>query len=69
MRTSLGQPTKQDFIAIARIFCGYKVNFTAVKEIAYHFKKRNPNFDRDRFLSAAVGAKCKVMRQSVPGLR
>ena len=52
MRTNLGEVTKQDFVAIARIFCKRQVPAGAASDLADYFASQNPRFQRERFLAA-----------------
>jgi len=52
MRTNLGEVTKQDFVAIARIFCKRQVSEGVAHDLADYFAQQNPRFQRDRFIAA-----------------
>jgi len=52
MSTSLAGVSKQDFVAIAKVFCKHNVSAAAAEDIASYFGQKNPGFQRDRFLAA-----------------
>jgi hypothetical protein len=52
MGTSLAGVSKQDFVAIAKVFCKHNVSSAAAEDIASYFGQKNPGFQRDRFLAA-----------------
>jgi len=59
-KTMLGQPTKQDFEAIAEILCEFKADGRLTSALGIHFQRRNPRFSFDRFYAASTGPKCRV---------
>lgn len=48
----LGEPTKQDFVAVAKIFCHRGASPELVGDFTDYFASQNPRFDRSRFLAA-----------------
>lgn len=51
-RTNLGEVTKQDFIAIAKILCTERAPASLSQRFAGYFGSQNPRFDEARFLKA-----------------
>lgn len=52
-RTNLGEVTKQDFIAIAKILSSECAPAALTQRIADYFGNQNPRFDKRRFQAAA----------------
>lgn len=53
-RKTLGEPTKQDFVAIAQILCRNRVGQRVVEDMSDYFAAKNPRFARGRFEEAAA---------------
>jgi hypothetical protein len=51
-RTNLGEPTKAEFIAIAKILCTEHASPSLSRRFAEYFGSQNPRFDEARFLKA-----------------
>ena len=56
-RTNLGEVTKSDFIAIAKILSSECAPKSVTNRLADYFGNANPRFARDRFLKAASCAR------------
>ncbi len=52
-RINLGEVTKSDFIAIAKILSSECASHSVTKRLANYFGGVNPRFDKSRFLKAA----------------
>lgn len=52
MSASLAGVSKQDFVAIAKVFCKHNVPSAVAEDIASYFGQQNPAFQRERFLAA-----------------
>lgn len=52
--SGLGEVTKKDFVAIAKILCENNVPSMVATELAMYFKSQNPRFDNARFWTAAT---------------
>lgn len=50
--SGLGEPTKQDFVAVAKIFCHRGASPELVGDFADYFASQNPRFRRDLFIGA-----------------
>lgn len=48
----LGEPTKQDFVAVAKIFCHRGASEGLVSDFADYFASQNPRFRRELFIGA-----------------
>lgn len=51
-KRGLGEPTKQDFVAVAKIFCRRGASDGLVSDFSDYFASQNPRFDRSRFIGA-----------------
>jgi hypothetical protein len=51
-RINLGEVSKQDFIAIAKILCSERAPKALSQRFADYFGSQNPRFDEARFLKA-----------------
>lgn len=54
---NLGEVTKRDFTAIAKICCETDAPRETSERLAGYFKSQNPRFDRERFLRATEACK------------
>lgn len=51
---TLGEVTKQDFVAIAGVLCRTGADMPVVRGLASYFRSANPRFDESRFAAAAT---------------
>lgn len=51
-KRGLGEPTKQDFVAVAKIFCRRGASDGLVNDFSDYFASQNPRFRRELFISA-----------------
>ncbi len=52
MSAGLAGVSKQDFEAVAKIFCRHQVPEAVARDLANYFGNQNPRFNSERFVAA-----------------